>query len=134
MLPAVSLLKDLKHANIVTLHDIIHTEKSLTLVFEYLVRLGGSESWGEDEDMATISSSFHYLLFSPQDKDLKQYLDDCGNVINMHNVKVGVGQEAGAHGGPHSPTPPHKIPETDFSRLAFFAGSPWRALGPCPLL
>ncbi|XP_061466470.1 cyclin-dependent kinase 16-like [Rhineura floridana] len=33
----VSLLKDLKHANIVTLHDIIHTEKSLTLVFEYLV-------------------------------------------------------------------------------------------------
>ncbi|XP_058026572.1 cyclin-dependent kinase 16 isoform X2 [Ahaetulla prasina] len=54
----VSLLKDLKHANIVTLHDIIHTEKSLTLVFEYL------------------------------DKDLKQYLDDCGNVINMHNVKL----------------------------------------------
>lgn len=37
-LPLVSLLKDLKHANIVTLHDIIHTEKSLTLVFEYLVR------------------------------------------------------------------------------------------------
>lgn len=34
----VSLLKDLKHANIVTLHDIIHTDKSLTLVFEYLVR------------------------------------------------------------------------------------------------
>lgn len=47
MLPAVSLLKDLKHANIVTLHDIIHTEKSLTLVFEYLVRLFGSGSWGE---------------------------------------------------------------------------------------
>lgn len=35
---AVSLLKDLKHANIVTLHDIVHTDKSLTLVFEYLVR------------------------------------------------------------------------------------------------
>jgi len=34
---AVSLLKDLKHANIVTLHDIVHTDKSLTLVFEYLV-------------------------------------------------------------------------------------------------
>ena len=34
---AVSLLRDLKHANIVTLHDIIHTDKSLTLVFEYLV-------------------------------------------------------------------------------------------------
>lgn len=34
----MSLLKDLKHANIVTLHDIVHTDKSLTLVFEYLVR------------------------------------------------------------------------------------------------
>jgi hypothetical protein len=33
-----SLLRQLKHANIVTLHDIIYTEKSLTLVFEYLVR------------------------------------------------------------------------------------------------
>ncbi len=31
-----SLLKELRHANIVTLHDIVHTEKSLTLVFEYL--------------------------------------------------------------------------------------------------
>ncbi|KAF3696310.1 Cyclin-dependent kinase 16 [Channa argus] len=54
----VSLLKDLKHANIVTLHDIIHTQKSLTLVFEYL------------------------------DKDLKQYLDDCGNTIHVSNVKL----------------------------------------------
>ncbi|XP_028265547.1 cyclin-dependent kinase 16 [Parambassis ranga] len=54
----VSLLKDLKHANIVTLHDIIHTQKSLTLVFEYL------------------------------DKDLKQYLEDCGNIIHVHNVKL----------------------------------------------
>lgn len=35
----VSLLKDLKHANIVTLHDIIHTDKCLTLVFEYLVNI-----------------------------------------------------------------------------------------------
>ncbi|GLD73160.1 cyclin-dependent kinase 16-like protein [Lates japonicus] len=42
----------------VTLHDIIHTQKSLTLVFEYL------------------------------DKDLKQYLDDCGNTIHVHNVKL----------------------------------------------
>ncbi|XP_042750714.1 cyclin-dependent kinase 16-like, partial [Lagopus leucura] len=54
----VSLLKDLKHANVVTLHDIIHTQSCLTLVFEYL------------------------------DRDLKQYLDDCGSLINMHNVKV----------------------------------------------
>uniref|UniRef100_A0A671T778 cyclin-dependent kinase n=1 Tax=Sinocyclocheilus anshuiensis TaxID=1608454 RepID=A0A671T778_9TELE len=54
----VSLLKDLKHANIVTLHDIVHTDTSLTLVFEYL------------------------------DKDLKQYMDDCGNIMSMHNVKI----------------------------------------------
>lgn len=32
----VSLLKDLKHANIVFLHDIIHTARSLTLIFEYV--------------------------------------------------------------------------------------------------
>uniref|UniRef100_A0A8C7GB98 Cyclin dependent kinase 18 n=1 Tax=Oncorhynchus kisutch TaxID=8019 RepID=A0A8C7GB98_ONCKI len=54
----VSLLKNLKHANIVTLHDIIHTDRSLTLVFEYL------------------------------DSDLKQYLDNCGNLMSMNNVKI----------------------------------------------
>uniref|UniRef100_A0A3B3R4F1 cyclin-dependent kinase n=1 Tax=Paramormyrops kingsleyae TaxID=1676925 RepID=A0A3B3R4F1_9TELE len=54
----VSLLKNLKHANIVTLHDIIHTDRSLTLVFEYL------------------------------DSDLKQYMDNCGNLMSMHNVKI----------------------------------------------
>nr|CAD7206571.1 unnamed protein product [Timema douglasi] len=32
-----SLLKELKHANIVTLHDIIHTKETLTFVFEYVV-------------------------------------------------------------------------------------------------
>ncbi|KAF7243783.1 Cyclin-dependent kinase 15 [Varanus komodoensis] len=32
----VSLLKGLKHANIVLLHDIIQTKESLTLVFEYM--------------------------------------------------------------------------------------------------
>ncbi|KAI3366235.1 hypothetical protein L3Q82_010044, partial [Scortum barcoo] len=32
-----SLLKGLKHANIVVLHDIIHTTDSLTLVFEYVL-------------------------------------------------------------------------------------------------
>lgn len=32
-----SLLKRLKHANIVVLHDIIHTSESLTFVFEYVV-------------------------------------------------------------------------------------------------
>ncbi|KAB7493604.1 Cyclin-dependent kinase 14, partial [Armadillidium nasatum] len=31
-----SLLKQLKHANIVTLHDIVHTRETLTFVFEYV--------------------------------------------------------------------------------------------------
>lgn len=31
-----SLLRGLKHANIVTLHDIVHTRKALILVFEYV--------------------------------------------------------------------------------------------------
>ncbi|XP_047433123.1 cyclin-dependent kinase 15, partial [Mugil cephalus] len=31
-----SLLKRLKHANIVVLHDIVHTRETLTLVFEYM--------------------------------------------------------------------------------------------------
>lgn len=35
-LTEASLLKRLKHANIVTLHDIIHTKESLTFVFEFI--------------------------------------------------------------------------------------------------
>jgi len=54
----VSLLRDLKHANIVTLHDIIHTDSCLTLVFEYL------------------------------EKDLKLYMEECGNLLNINNVKL----------------------------------------------
>ncbi|XP_041266685.1 cyclin-dependent kinase 16 [Onychostruthus taczanowskii] len=57
-LGTLGTLRDLKHANVVTLHDIVHTPQCLTLVFEYL------------------------------DRDLKQYLDDCGNVISMHNVRL----------------------------------------------
>src|SRR6185437_12608413 len=45
----ISILKQLQHPNIVHLHEIIHTESSLTLVFEYL------------------------------DQDLKNYLDACGD-------------------------------------------------------
>merc|ERR1719273_821875 len=54
----VSLLKELRHANIVTLHDIVHTDRALTLVFEYLER------------------------------DLKQYMDDCGAILSMNNDKL----------------------------------------------
>lgn len=42
-----SSLKELQHPNIVRLYDVVHTEKKLTLVFEFL------------------------------DQDLKKYLDVC---------------------------------------------------------
>ena len=45
----ISILRQLVHPNIVRLHDVIHTETSLTLIFEYL------------------------------DQDLKNYLDACGD-------------------------------------------------------
>uniref|UniRef100_A0A0N4ZAZ2 Fucosyltransferase n=1 Tax=Parastrongyloides trichosuri TaxID=131310 RepID=A0A0N4ZAZ2_PARTI len=34
----VSLLRNLKHANVVTLHDIVYTDRVLTLVFEFVER------------------------------------------------------------------------------------------------
>lgn len=32
-----------------------------------------------------------------QDSDLKQYLDHCGNLMSMHNVKVRASTHLGAH-------------------------------------
>jgi len=54
----ISLLKQLQHPNIVRLYDVVHTEKRLTLVFEFL------------------------------DQDLKKYLDACGdNGLEAYTVK-----------------------------------------------
>lgn len=53
-----SLLKVLKHINIITLHDIIYTGYTLTLVFEYV------------------------------DCDLSRYLDKCDHKIDISNVKL----------------------------------------------
>lgn len=54
----VSLLKELKHNNIITLHDIILTSRTLTLVFEYV------------------------------DKDLSCYMSDCDFKIQPKNIKL----------------------------------------------
>ncbi|KAL7752944.1 cyclin-dependent kinase 5 [Sorochytrium milnesiophthora] len=53
----ISLLKELKHINIVRLHDVLHTDKKLTLVFEFL------------------------------DSDLKKYMDACGGDIDPTVIK-----------------------------------------------
>lgn len=53
----ISLLKELQTTNIVRLYDVLHTEKKLTLVFEYL------------------------------DSDLKKYLDQNGGDIDVLTIK-----------------------------------------------
>jgi serine/threonine protein kinase len=53
----ISLLKELKHPNIVRLYDVIHTEKKLTLVFEFM------------------------------DSDLKKYLDSNSGDVSIGNIK-----------------------------------------------
>jgi len=54
----ISILKQLQHPNIVQLYDVVHTETSLTLIFEYM------------------------------DQDLKNYLDACGDKgIDEYTIK-----------------------------------------------
>jgi len=53
----ISLLKELRHPNIVRLYDVVHSEKKLTLVFEHL------------------------------DEDLKKYLDECQGKIPLATTK-----------------------------------------------
>uniref|UniRef100_A0A914CRS6 cyclin-dependent kinase n=1 Tax=Acrobeloides nanus TaxID=290746 RepID=A0A914CRS6_9BILA len=54
----VSLLRSLKHVNVVTLHDIVYTDRMLTLVFEFI------------------------------EHDLRDYMEELENMISMSNVKL----------------------------------------------
>ncbi|KAF2225162.1 kinase-like domain-containing protein [Elsinoe ampelina] len=62
----ISLMKELKHENVVNLHDVIHTENKLMLVFEYMDKdlKKYMDSRGErgQLDPATIKSFMHQLL------------------------------------------------------------------------
>ncbi|GBB94087.1 hypothetical protein RclHR1_02290013 [Rhizophagus clarus] len=60
----ISLLKELKHPNIVRLYDVLHTEKKLTLVFEYLDSdlKKFLDTYGGDLDKDTIKQLMYQLL------------------------------------------------------------------------
>lgn len=62
----ISLMKELKHENIVSLHDVIHTENKLMLVFEYmdkdLKKFMDSRGNGGALDYITIKSFMQQLL------------------------------------------------------------------------
>lgn len=102
----MSLLKNLKHANIVTLHDIIHTERCLTLVFEYLVSTSGVRNLHLRTQNMDGCECEHCGCCIFQDSDLKQYLDNCGNLMSMHNVKV-------SHQHEHASDTTHCVPERE---------------------
>lgn len=76
-----SLLRDLRHANVVTLHDIVHTKTSLTFVFEYVVSV-------------FFRILFHcpFSIFEPfifgQHSDLAQYLERHPGGLQAHNVRL----------------------------------------------
>ena len=61
----IALLKELQHDNIVKLHDVIHTDRKLTLVFEYLdqdLKKLLDASGEEGLDMSTVKSFLYQLL------------------------------------------------------------------------
>ncbi|KAJ2845566.1 hypothetical protein J3B02_004645, partial [Coemansia erecta] len=60
----ISLLKELKHPNILGLFDVLHTEKKLTLVFEYMDSdlKKFVDAYGGDLDPLTVKHLLYQLL------------------------------------------------------------------------
>ncbi|KAL3900032.1 MAG: hypothetical protein SGCHY_001625 [Lobulomycetales sp.] len=62
----ISLMKELKHSNIVRLYDVIHTEKTLTLVFEFMDRdlkkFMDESNQGGPLDPTTVKNFMYQLL------------------------------------------------------------------------
>lgn len=56
----ISLLKELHHPNIVRLMDVVHTDKRLTLVFEYL-----DQDLKEVLDYCRRKLFFRHEMYSP---------------------------------------------------------------------
>lgn len=73
-----SLLKELKHANIVTLHDIVHTRETLTFVFEYVVCCR----------FDFIIILYFDLFCCFQHTDLSQYLERHSGGLEPRNVRL----------------------------------------------
>lgn len=89
-----SLLKELKHANIVILHDIVHTKSSLTFVFEYVVRLPIPKSSPPPPNKSGLEGSKFFLalpncrVFALQHTDLSQYLERNPGGLHPKNAKL----------------------------------------------
>jgi non-specific serine/threonine protein kinase len=60
----ISLMKELKHENILSLYDVIHTENKLMLVFEFMDKdlKRYMDTRGDQLDYVTIKSFMHQLL------------------------------------------------------------------------
>ena len=83
-----SLLRDLRHANVVTLHDIVHTKTSLTFVFEYVVRFISFIFFAFFFSYWRVRNlnCFHFLL--AQHSDLAQYLERHPGGLHASNVRL----------------------------------------------
>jgi cyclin-dependent kinase 14 len=78
-----SLLKELKHANIVTLHDIVHTRETLTFVFEYVVCIFLSSL-----NVTTYMCEVLMKNLPMQNTDLSQYMERHPGGLDYRNIKL----------------------------------------------